>query len=614
MDLFEVTFLPQGKVVLARSGMTVFEAARAAGVDVETSCNGEGTCGKCRVQQVEGHAGAAGQDEKGHLSAGDLADGIRLACRCKIDGGATFRVLADSRRTQRILVDGFMPHFDFDPNVTKVHLRPSPPSLTESSSDLAGLRRQVGRSVSGQTSVAALRQFRGALRQGDGAVTLVFAGDALIAVEPGDTTGACYGLAVDIGTTTLVVSLVDLVGGEEVASASTVNPQSSYGLDVLTRIHHIRGNPADLDLLKTLVREAINGLIGKVCRRANVERRHVYEVAVAGNATMMHIFLSVDPAGMGRSPYTPVFTSAISVEAKDVGLDIADVGLIWCLPSVSAYVGADIVAGLVTAELDSSDKMSLLIDIGTNGEIVLKSAGRLFACSCAAGPAFEGMNISSGMRAARGAIEWVEIDDDVELVTIGDAPPTGICGSGVIDAVAELVKVGAVDHSGRFVDPAAAGAAGWVSRLSKNGRAGRFVLSGEPDSQIAVTQRDVRQVQLAKGAILSGVLALTRELGVALEEIERIYVAGAFGHHVRLESLARLGVLPTACLDRVTLIGNSSKTGALLCLLSKAKREEAESLAGRISYVELSCYPDFDRLFTRCLTFSEDRHGAPECC
>ena len=297
----------------------------------------------------------------------------------------------------------------------------------------------------------------------------------------------------------------------------------------------------------------------------------------------------------------------MSVPARTLGLDIAPFGLVYCLPAVSGYIGADIVAGLLAAEMEQSARIALLIDIGTNGEIVLGSSMGLHACSCAAGPALEGMNIGCGMRAAEGAIEQVRIDGELTVRTIGDAAAAGICGSGIIDAVAELVKAGAVAESGRFVRltgnelPLP-----WHSRLRSEG-SGRFVLSESGGLEIAVSQKDIRQVQLAKGAILSGMLSLTAQLGIRLADIERIYIAGAFGHHVRKESLARLGVFPQECLERVVLIGNSSKSGAIMALLSREKRAQAERLARQVHYLELSCHPGYDRLFAESLSFPKAR-------
>ncbi|MBF0635253.1 MAG: DUF4445 domain-containing protein, partial [Nitrospinae bacterium] len=316
----------------------------------------------------------------------------------------------------------------------------------------------------------------------------------------------------------------------------------------------------------------------------------------------------VDPASLGRSPYVSVFSTAVDVPADETGLAISRFGTVHCLPSVSSYIGADIVAGLIVTEMEKKNETALFIDIGTNGEIAMFAGGVLSACSCAAGPALEGMNISCGMRAANGAIEKIFIGDDgVRVHTIGNKPAVGLCGSGVIDAVGELVKSGAVTKSGRFVKPSAVAGKSWAGRLDDTNGGAKFVLSegGKNSEPIAVTQKDIRQVQLAKGAILSGILALAKRLEVNIGDIDRVYIAGAFGHHVRLESLARLGILPEELHSKVTLVGNSSKTGAMLSLLSQDKRKEANDIARRVRYIELSCVPGYDRLFTECLSFPD---------
>jgi uncharacterized 2Fe-2S/4Fe-4S cluster protein (DUF4445 family) len=533
---------------------------------------------------------------------------VRLACRSTVTGKSVVRFLDDARQKHRILSDGVLPPFDLEPSITKRYLELTPPSLSDNCDDLRRLERALGCELPADLTLEFLQQLPGVLRTGGYRVTVVYAGDRPIGIEPGDTTMQACGVAVDIGTTTVVAALVDLRSGEELATASMINPQKSYGLDVLSRIQYLREEPAALRTLSHLIREELDRLISDLCEQAAIDRANIYEVAVAGNATMTHLFLGVDATGIGASPYVPAFTGSATVPARAVDLSIAPFGLVYCLPSVSGYIGADIVAGLLASEIDRSEQIALLIDIGTNGEIVLGSTQGLYACSCAAGPALEGMNIGSGMRAAEGAIEQVHIDGTVAIRTIGDKPAVGICGSGIIDAVAELVKVGALGRSGRFVrltgdeTPLP-----WHSRLKREGT-GRFVLSDGGGAEIAVSQKDIRQVQLAKGAILSGILSLTAQLGISLPDIERVYIAGAFGHHVRKESLARLGVFPRECLERVVLIGNSSKSGAMMTLLSRKKRAEAERLARQVSYIELSCYPGYDRLFADSLSFQEAGH------
>lgn len=605
MNSAEIIFLPHNETVRVPTGTLLLDAAQQASVGIEAPCNGKGTCGKCRVQIVEGAVAGPHLDELIHLKAAELAVGVRLACRSTVAGKGVVKLLEGARQRHRILSDGVLPPFELEPHITKTFLELPPPSLADNCDGLRRLERALGRELHGELKLEFLQQLPGVLRAGGYRATVVSASGRPIGIEPGDTASRCYGVAVDIGTTTVVAALVDLGSGQELATASMVNPQKSYGLDVLSRIQHLKEHPDALQTLSGLIREGLALLISDLCGQTSIDPLNIYEVAVAANSTMTHLFLGVDPSGIGASPYIPAFTASVTVPAGTVGLSIAPFGLVYCLPAVSGYIGADIVAGLVASELDSSEQIALLIDIGTNGEIVLGSAQGLHACSCAAGPALEGMNIGSGMRAAEGAIEQVHIDGTVAIRTIGDKPAVGICGSGIIDAVAELVKVGAVGRSGRFVRLTGCEAPlPWHSRLKREG-SGRFVLSDRGTAEIAVSQKDIRQVQLAKGAILSGILSLTAQLGIRLADIDTVYIAGAFGHHVRKESLARLGVFPMECLERVVLIGNSSKSGAMMALLCREKRAEAERLARQVSYVELSCYPGYDRLFADSLSFPE---------
>jgi uncharacterized 2Fe-2S/4Fe-4S cluster protein (DUF4445 family) len=606
MSSAEIVFLPDNRTVLVPVGTSLLNAARLAGVALEAPCNGAGSCGKCRVQTAGEHA-VPHPDERDHLSESELEQGVRLACRTEAVDQSVVTLPGSPDRRHRILSDGVLPLFEIEPHITKTYLELPPPSLSDNCDDLRRLERGLGREVSAELPLSFLQGLPATLRAESGRVTVVLAGGRPIGIERGDTSSRSFGVAVDIGTTTVVAALMDLITGDELASASMINPQKEFGLDVLSRIQHLRSHPDALQTLGSLIRDGLDQLIGELCRDAEIQRAEIYEVTVAANATMTHLLLGVDPSGIGASPYLPAFTAGVTVQACALGLAISPFGQLYCLPAVSGYIGADIVAGLVAAEMERSEQIALLIDIGTNGEIVLGSSRGLHACSCAAGPALEGMNIGSGMRAAEGAIEQVHIDDGVSLTTIGGRPAVGICGSGIIDAVAELVKAGAVGRSGRFVRLTGKEAPlAWHSRLRTDGT-GRFVLSETEAGEIAVSQKDIRQVQFAKGAILSGILSLTAQLGIGLEQIERVYIAGAFGHHVRKESLARLGVFPHQCLDKVILIGNSSKSGAIMALLSGEKRAEAERLARRVSYLELSCYPGYDRLFADSLGFPEER-------
>lgn len=602
MNSIEVRFLPENKTVRAAKGATVLELAREARVEIESSCNGLGTCGKCLVRRVEGIVEEPHSDEFRFLSSERLAHGIRLACRVKAIGNAAFTVVHDPGGNERILAEGFMPPFELDPEIRKIYLQLPVPSLDNAFDDISRIEQALNLGTTSMP-IALLREIPGVLRNSGHKATFILSGERLLGIEPGDSSSENYGVAVDIGTTTVVISLCDLSTGRELAACSSINPQKSFGLDVLSRIQHAREKDRGLEDLRLAIVECINSLIAKACIEAEIERKSIYELAVAANSTMMHLFLGIDPSGIGRSPYVPVFTEARTFPAAEVGIEISRFGEVYCLPSVSAYVGADITAGILCMGLAEEKEKTLFIDIGTNGEIVFSSGSELFACSCAAGPALEGMNISCGMRAAEGAVERVSIGEDVEIAVIGGRPAKGICGSGIIDAVGEMLKNGIINKSGRYERNCK-----WGERLPSeaDGRTG-FVLSfgnnGTP--AVTLTQKDIRQVQLAKGAILSGILALLQHLNISFSEIDHVYIAGAFGCHIRMESLARLGVLPEELLDKVVLAGNTSKSGAVLCLLSRNKRAEASDIAGKVEYVELSCYPGFERLFAQSLAFPE---------
>jgi uncharacterized 2Fe-2S/4Fe-4S cluster protein (DUF4445 family) len=607
MEKAEITFMPQNRVVDAVIDSCLMQVAREASIDMESSCSGKGTCGKCLIQIVDGEADAPHDDESRHITAENLDQGVRLACRSKVTGSAGYQVLEGGGKKHRIQSEGFMPEFSLNPNISKKYIEVEKPTLEDNMDDVSRLERAAGVSFGENLPLTFLNQIPGVLRSGGFKVTLVLAGDDLVGIEPGDTTSLCYGAAVDIGTTTVVVSLVDLVTGEELVACSMINPQKGHGLDVLSRIQHVKEHPGGLDELSRIVRECLSSLIDEACQEAEVAPRYIYEITVAANSTMTHLFLGIDPSGIGKSPYVPAFAQGVNVPASQLGFAISPFGSVYCLPSVSGYIGADIVAGVLCAELADKDERALFIDIGTNGEIAFSSKGKIFSCSTAAGPALEGMNISCGMRAANGAIEKVFINGDVEIHTIGGKAAVGLCGSGIIDAVGELIKVGAITPSGRFVKLQPGDDPPWAHRLQKSDGKACFVLSAGENGRgpIAITQKDIRQVQLATGAILSGILALLSNLGIAHQDIDRVYMAGGFGFHVRMESFSRLGVIPMELIDRVTLIGNSSNSGAILCLLSKKHRKEAACLARKIEYTELSCFPDYDKLFTKCLSFPD---------
>lgn len=423
-----------------------------------------------------------------------------------------------------------------------------------------------------------------------------------------DAYSSGYGIAIDIGTTTVVTVLVDMASGKELGAASMINAQKHFGLDVLTRITYEYEHPdCGVRELQEAIVQSINAMIKEVCEEAGIEggSKAVREITVAANCTMTHMLLGVDARSIGRAPYKPEFLGAQTLPAKKIGIEAGEDTQLYCLPQVSAYIGADIVAGAYVCELQKAKEKILFIDIGTNGEIVLACGGRLLCCSCAAGPALEGMNISSGMRAAEGAVEDVEITEQgIRLKTIGEGKPVGICGSGILAVVKELLRTGIVKRTGVFVKKDKLEETDYrYSMIRMNGTKREFILHEKP--LLLVTQGDVRQVQLAKGAILSGVTALLNRAGISIEELNRVMIAGQFGAHLPTDSLTGIGILPQVVRDKLIYVGNSSKTGAYMALMSCKARREIEELAGKMEYMELAETENYERIFPESMIFPE---------
>jgi uncharacterized 2Fe-2S/4Fe-4S cluster protein (DUF4445 family) len=439
-------------------------------------------------------------------------------------------------------------------------------------------------------------------------VTAVVVDEVLVDIEPGDTTERIFGIAFDLGTTTVVATLLDLVTGTPVAVASKLNPQQTFGADVITRISTIMMDDRALEHLTGLAHEVLDELARDVCAEGGVDPSEVYEVAVAGNATMTHIVLGVDPEPLGMAPFVMTARQWPEMLATDVGVHVHPRARAVVFPALGAYVGGDIISGLLASGMDRDPRTRLFIDIGTNCEIVLGSNEGLLATAAPAGPAFEGAAIRCGMRASEGAIEGVSIStDEIGLRVIGDAEPIGLCGSGLVDAVAELVSIGLVDHSGRFVtdEDAARVAPGVASRLTMVGAERVFVLHwrGAVDQSIYLSQRDVRELQFAKAAIATGWSLLLEDAGIEASSVQQVLLAGSFGSYLSPASAVRLGLVPSLPLLRVVSAGNVAGEGAKMALLSQRERAGAMALLEEVTYVELSDRADFNDRFVELLQF-----------
>lgn len=605
----QVTFLPQNLITHAPEGTTVFNAANWAGLAIDSTCGGRGTCGKCKVRMVQGANTVTDADRK-YLTAEELAEGWRLSCRALIHS----ECVADVPRlmtSPKAALLGYGRHVAIDPNVAKVYLELAEPTLEEQQPDLARVAAALDKEgYAVKADPAVWRALPKTLRQNDWRVTAVVCGDELIAIEGGDTTARSYGLAVDIGTTTVVAAVVDLKGGAVAAVQSALNGQAPYGADVISRASYTMTEPEGLATLQTRVVETINTLLDQLLAGCGVARENIYEAVVVGNATMLHLFLGIDPEPISIAPFIPAIEEAVTLPAAEVGLKLHPQARLSTLPHLGAYVGADIVAGVLATGLarERDDKLRLYIDVGTNGEIVLGSSRKTLATAAPAGPAFEGAQIRCGMRASDGAIEGVQINEDVHLQIIGGAArPIGICGSGLVDAVAELVRLGLVDPSGRLLRPEEARGHfcdALVERLVQVDRVRGFLLSA-PADKIVLTQPDIRALQFAKGAIAAGVDVMMARLGITAQDLSEVLLAGSFGSYINPASARAIGLVPWIPVEHIVAVGNAAGEGAKIALLSFREREAANRIPEFIEYLELSGRPEFNDIFTQALAFPE---------
>lgn len=574
-----------------QGAQNVLELLRKKEILLESPCNGQGLCGKCKIRIVSGEVHPLTPQEERFLTAEERAQGVRLACLTVPRGSITLDPLGLLGEGQSdVLGGGDMPPFLFDPPVSGREIRLEAPTLEQKRALCDGLNQE------GPLPLSLLRKLPELM--GKKPLEVVCREGQPVDLR---TDGCLYGLAVDIGTTTVAVNLIDLHTGQCIGEDGFINPQKAYGLDVLSRIHYDMEHPGGVEELQKAIVQRLSQSARQLTTQAGVPLDAVYEMTVGGNSTMLHSLLRVPLGSLGRAPYSSVFNRPIEVSARELGFPFSDAAQIYCTPSVSAYIGGDIVAGALAARLDTAEDTVLFLDIGTNGEMILSRRGRMYACSCAAGPALEGMNISCGMRAEGGAVEHVSFaGGTAHLDVIGDQPPRGLCGSGILETVSQGVAEGVISPSGRLSKE---------SSLTDTDEKGKRRIVLDRERGLFVTQGDVRQVQLCKGAILSGILTLLRRLELKEEEVDRVVVGGQFGKHLDPASLTGAGLVPRCLEKKITYIGNSSMTGAKMCLLSQEERLRAREIARKISYVELSVSPGYERLFTQCLRFESEQQA-----
>ncbi|OGV61859.1 MAG: hypothetical protein A3K19_25260 [Lentisphaerae bacterium RIFOXYB12_FULL_65_16] len=618
---YVITFLPEGQAVRAAQGRSILDAAKAAGIPINCICNGDGVCGKCRVMVKSGKVTAR---PNMFLDRHDIQRGMALACQTYVAGDVVVEVPPESRgggiphlvnddavRFGKTSVGGWdETAFPLSPLVSKVYLELPKPSLDDSLSDQERLYRSLRQKLDlpiVQTGLSVMRRFSEVLRRSDWKVTVLLGCRGgtveVVDVEPGDTVARNYGVALDVGTTTIVTYLVDLTNSETLAVKARYNSQARFGEDVIARIMRA-ASPDGLRELQETVAGDINGLIAALIVDAGVRLSDVNCITCAGNTTMVHLLFGLDPANIRREPYVPCAVNLPVIRAAEVGITINARGLLATMPCVASYVGGDVLADVLVSGMTRSEELSLLVDLGTNGELVLGNSEWLMACSASAGPAFEGGGISCGMRATSGAVERVVLGPGgqvLECNVVGGGSPLGLCGSGLIDAVAGLLEVGCIDRAGRFVPDRC----GRKLQEMETGDRGFVLFPGQETAlgrDIVLAEADIANLIHTKGSIYMAAVCLLEHVGLSFDDVKHIYIAGGFGNHLQVDRAVQIGLLPDVNRSVFHVIGNGSVQGARMALLSgHALRYTQERIAAATTYVELSSSHRYMNEYSSCL-------------
>ena len=619
MESHRILFAPSLTEVFQEAGKTVLDAALDAGLYIDSQCSGKGKCGKCRVRILEGEPGPFTQEESEFISLIDKSLGYRLACMARVTGDLTVLIPQENVLSSESAKKTFPKRSPVINPAVKGYVLEIP---EEEGAHIASFERVAGL-LRGQYGLEGLSADIAVLKnlatvtdeaKGQGKITVfVWMDREIVSIVPGQE-DTCLGLALDVGTTTVALYLCDLRDGTIVATGSTTNPQVLFGTDIMSRISYSSHHPGQgARRMQTELFRAVNGLIEQMTISNGLSASRIMDMTVVGNTVMHHIFLGIPPDHLGLWPFSPSIQGSVDVRVRDLGIAINPSSYAHVLPIEAGFVGADNVAVLLSEEPYCRENISLIVDLGTNGELVLGNREQLFSCSCATGPALEGAHIASGMRATAGAIEKVRIDPDAfeaDYAVVGtegwasehgagELKPVGICGSGIIDSIAQLFKAGLIGQDGAFKEN------GRTKRLRK-GQSGalEFVVAWKHESpmgrDIVLTQRDVRQIQLAKGALHGGCRVLMRRLNI--DSLPRLAIAGAFGMHIDKENSLALGLFPWIDPEKIDMIGNAAGHGAYLALMDRDKRTEANRVARTVTHIELALEEDFQKEFLRALS------------
>jgi uncharacterized 2Fe-2S/4Fe-4S cluster protein (DUF4445 family) len=610
---------------------TFYELLINSDIRVKSICAGKGTCGKCKILVQEGNnfLNPPTNSEMKHLTQSEIRDNWRLACQCRVKLNQIQSVITRQPPQFRIflpkdilgedfkiLTSGKSKTITLKPNVKKFFVEINKPNLENPVPDIERILSSISsikdkKGIIGDVSfeIDTIRKIPLVLRKDEHRISLtLYNNNKFIGCEPGNKTEDCFGIAFDIGTTTLVGYLINLNNGKTYSIASALNPQTAYGEDVVSRITYAKDNPAGLVKLNSILIESLNSLIKETCTSANVSASQIYEASIVGNSVMHHLFLNINPTYIGLSPYVPALKSDLNVKAKDVNLAISKSGYVYLLPLIAGFVGADTMGVIISSEMDEELELTLAIDVGTNGELVIGNKDVLYTGSCAAGSALEGAHIKHGMRAAAGAIDTLKIDPydfSVEYTTINNKKPIGICGSGIIDVVAEMLRAKLLTKSGNFNKELIS-----HESIINDEKNIEFILVNKDDTpfkrHITISQSDVRELQMAKGAFFSGASLILKHLNRANNselEIKQILLAGAFGNYINKYNAKFIGMIPDIPDEKIFQIGNAAGVGAQNCLLNVDLRKKARKLQEKIHYVEIAVEKDFQKEYASAMYF-----------
>ncbi|MFW9866407.1 MAG: ASKHA domain-containing protein [Candidatus Thorarchaeota archaeon] len=622
-----IDFEPISRRVFVTSDNTIYELLSDLSVPIRSICGGKGTCGKCRILIQNGNEflNPITNIEKKFLSQSDLEENWRLACQTRINK-KKLQIPEKRERVQlriflpneliledfKILTTGVSKGIDLKPTVKKYYLDVKKPSLDNQLPDferiiaaLFSIEEKLNNNIQINIDFKLLAILPKLLRDNDNKITItLWNNKTIIACEPGNTVKDCFGIALDIGTTTIVGYLMNLNNGKVYALDSCLNSQTAYGEDLITRLTFIKDGIDNLNLLNSTVINDINKIILNACENINIEPSQIYEASIVGNSVMHHIFLGIDPVNIGLSPFVPVIQKGLNVKAKDVDLKISKTGNVYVAPVISGFVGADTIGVILSSKIYEEKDLTLAIDIGTNGEIIIGNKNFLTVGSCAAGSALEGAHISNGMRAAAGAIDTIKIVPDtidVSFSTIKNKKPIGICGSGLVDAIAEMLKSKILTRSGNFNKE-------FINneRFIKKEKNIEFIIAKKDETSIktdiTISQYDVRQLQMAKAAFYSGMRIILNQLNDA-PEIQQVFLAGAFGNYINANNAKFIGMIPDIPENNIYQIGNAAGIGAQYCLINKDLRLKADQLLKEIQYTEIAVIKEFQKEYAEAMYF-----------